>query len=90
MADLEKKVWGIHTKDDSLFLKQGKMAIGWREMEKVTGGQSHEEDRSDAVIPIEQVLSPRECPTCGTINYIAVNTLIHTFDKCTNCGGIIL
>ena len=36
MADLEKKVWGIHTKDDSLFLKQGKMAIGWREMGDLT------------------------------------------------------
>ena len=32
MADLEKRVWGIHTQDDSLFLKQGKIAIGWREM----------------------------------------------------------
>lgn len=32
MSDSEKRVWGIHTQDDSLFLKQGKMAIGWREM----------------------------------------------------------
>ena len=32
MTDLEKKVWGIHTQDDNLFLKQGKMAIGWHEM----------------------------------------------------------
>lgn len=32
MEDTEKRLWGIHTKDDSLFLKQGKIAIGWREM----------------------------------------------------------
>ena len=32
MADTEKRLWGIHTQDDSLFLKQGRIAIGWREM----------------------------------------------------------
>ena len=32
MADSEKRIWGIHTQDDILFLKYGKIAIGWREM----------------------------------------------------------
>ena len=32
MADSEKKIWGIHTTDDELFLKKSKIAIGWREM----------------------------------------------------------
>ena len=32
MADSEKKIWGIHTQNDTLFLKQGILAIGWREM----------------------------------------------------------
>lgn len=32
MADLERKVWGIHTQNDSLFLNKEKIAIGWREM----------------------------------------------------------
>ena len=32
MTDIEKRLWGIHTQDDNLFLKQGKIAIGWREM----------------------------------------------------------
>ena len=32
MADSEKKLWGIHTKDEDLFLKQNKIAIGWNEM----------------------------------------------------------
>lgn len=29
---LEKRVWGIHTMDDFLFLNQSVMAIGWEEM----------------------------------------------------------
>lgn len=36
MSDTEKKVWGIHSTDDSLFLKQNKIAIGWREMGDLT------------------------------------------------------
>ena len=32
MAELEKKNWGIHTQDSNLFLKQGIIAIGWRDM----------------------------------------------------------
>ena len=32
MAESEKRIWGIHTKDDSLFLRQSIIAIGWREM----------------------------------------------------------
>ena len=32
MAESEKRIWGIHTKDDLLFLRQSIIAIGWREM----------------------------------------------------------
>ena len=32
MAESEKRLWGIHTQDDTLFLKHGTIAIGWREM----------------------------------------------------------
>ena len=28
----EKRVWGIHTQDDSLFLQHGVIAIGWKQM----------------------------------------------------------
>jgi restriction system protein len=27
----EKRVWGIHTQDDKLFLQDSVIAIGWRE-----------------------------------------------------------
>lgn len=32
MANLERNVWGIHTPDQSLFLKENKIAIGWKDM----------------------------------------------------------
>lgn len=32
MANEELKIWGIHTKDDNLFLKDDIIAIGWHEM----------------------------------------------------------
>lgn len=32
MADSDKKLWGIHTQDEELFLKQDKIAIGWKNM----------------------------------------------------------
>lgn len=31
MANEEKRVWGIHTTDDNLFLIQNVIAIGWKE-----------------------------------------------------------
>ena len=31
MANEEKKVWGIHTMDDNLFLNKSVIAIGWKE-----------------------------------------------------------
>ncbi len=32
MPDVEKKMWGIHTLDDNLFLKEDVIAIGWKEI----------------------------------------------------------
>lgn len=32
MANEEKRIWGIHTMNDSLFLQHNVIAIGWREM----------------------------------------------------------
>lgn len=36
MANEEKKLWGIHTQDDNLFLKDDLIAIGWHEMEDLS------------------------------------------------------
>ena len=32
MISEEKRIWGIHTKDDALFLKDNLIAIGWHNM----------------------------------------------------------
>lgn len=32
MANEEKRIWGIHTRDDNLFLKNNVIAIGWSDM----------------------------------------------------------
>lgn len=32
MSNEEKRIWGIHTKDDNLFLHQDVIAIGWNDM----------------------------------------------------------
>lgn len=32
MADDEKRIWGIHTKDDNMFLQRDVIAIGWKDM----------------------------------------------------------
>ena len=37
MADTEKKIWGIHTRDEGLFLKDDKIAIGWKEIGNLKG-----------------------------------------------------
>ncbi len=36
MAEEEKRIWGIHTKDDNLFLQQNVIAIGWKEIGDLT------------------------------------------------------
>ena len=32
MSNEEKKIWGIHTQNDDLFLKGNLIAIGWQDM----------------------------------------------------------
>jgi len=32
----EKRVWGIHTRNDNLFLKENVIAIGWDEIGDLT------------------------------------------------------
>ena len=41
MAD--NKVWGIHTRDDNLFLKGNVIAIGWHEMGDISEIQNDRE-----------------------------------------------
>lgn len=43
MTDEEKKVWGIHTQDDNLFLKNNVIAIGWSDMDDLSAIEASRE-----------------------------------------------
>lgn len=43
MANDEKKIWGIHTYDDALFLKGSVIAIGWSEMGNLSDIEANRE-----------------------------------------------
>lgn len=43
MSDVEKRLWGIHTQNDSLFLKDNIIAIGWDEFGDLTNMENDRE-----------------------------------------------
>lgn len=43
MGETEQRLWGIHTQDDSLFLKDSIMAIGWGEFGDLTNMENDRE-----------------------------------------------
>lgn len=43
MITEEKRIWGIHTQDDSLFLRDNTIAIGWREIGDLTAIENNRE-----------------------------------------------
>lgn len=69
MANEEKRVWGIHTTDDNLFLIQNVIAIGWKEF----GDCSKLEPTRDAykshylkVYPTAKREPSQQVPVCCT------------------------
>lgn len=44
MSEAEKKIWGIHTQDEALFLKDGKIAIGWKEIGDLSAIPANRDD----------------------------------------------
>lgn len=66
MADT--KVWGIHTKDDNLFLKENVVAIGWNEMGDISDIQSDREKLKQKFPLVYPNKKPGAAPTaCGQI-----------------------
>lgn len=66
MADEEKRIWGIHTKDDNMFLQKSVIAIGWKDMGDLSKIEASREafkehymqvypDAKKAVLPMVQV-----------------------------------
>ena len=44
MAEIERRLWGIHTQDDSLFLKDNTIAIGWGAFGDLTNMENDREE----------------------------------------------
>ncbi len=62
------KVWGIHTKDDSLFLKDNVIAIGWKEMGDISDIQNDREKLKQKYPIAYPSKKPGAAPTnCGQI-----------------------
>ena len=52
MAETEKKIWGIHTQDESLFLKDGKIAIGWKAIGNLQEIPANRDDFKDKYVQV--------------------------------------
>ena len=52
MADIEKKIWGIHTQDEGLFLKDDKIAIGWKEIGDLRDIPANRDDFKEKYIKV--------------------------------------
>lgn len=66
MADEEKRVWGIHTKDDNLFLQKDVIAIGWKEigdLSKIKAERDAFKEKYAQVYP--DAKKGKHCEWCG-------------------------
>ena len=52
MTNEERKIWGIHTQDDSLFLKNDVIAIGWSDMGDLSAINANREDFKEKYIQV--------------------------------------
>lgn len=66
MSD-EKKVWGIHTLDDNLFLKNNVIVIGWRDfgdLSKVTATRDAFKEHYAQVYPNDKLVPFLQAQVC--------------------------
>ena len=61
----EKKVWGIHTMDDHLFLKNNLIGIGWREIGDLLLIDADREAFKEKYKQIFVDSKPQAIPTCA-------------------------
>ena len=69
MADIEKKIWGIHTYDEALFLKDDKMAIGWKEFGNLREIPANRDDFKKKYVQIYPDASKGAVATCAGMLY---------------------
>ena len=69
MADNEKKIWGIHTYDEALFLKDDKMAIGWKEIGNLREIPANRDDFKKKYVQVYPDASKGAVATCAGMLY---------------------
>ena len=69
MADIEKKIWGIHTYDEALFLKDDKMAIGWKEIGNLREIPANRDDYKKKYVQVYPDASKGAVATCAGMLY---------------------
>ena len=69
MADIEKKIWGIHTYDEALFLKDDKMAIGWKEFGNLREIPANRDDFKKKYVQVYPDASKGAVATCAGMLY---------------------
>uniref|UniRef100_UPI0025892761 restriction endonuclease n=1 Tax=Ruminococcus sp. TaxID=41978 RepID=UPI0025892761 len=69
----EIKVWGIHTYDDNLFLKENVIAIGWREMGDLSLIEQDREAFKAKYTEVYKDAKKGSIPTCAGMLYRFVN-----------------
>ena len=69
MADIEKKIWGIHTYDEALFLKDDKMAIGWKEIGNLREISANRDDFKKKYVQVYPDASKGAVATCAGMLY---------------------
>ena len=68
MSD-EIRVWGIHTYDDNLFLKENVIAIGWHEMGDLSLIKNEREAFKEKYAEIYKEAKKGSIPTCAGMLY---------------------
>ena len=69
MSDNEKKIWGIHTYDEALFLKDDKMAIGWKEISNLREIPANRDDFKKKYVQVYPDASKGAVATCAGMLY---------------------
>lgn len=64
----DKRVWGIHTQDDNLFLKNNVIAIGWHEMGDLSSIDANREAFKEKYALVYPDAKKKEhCQWCGNV-----------------------
>lgn len=66
---METRVWGIHTTDEQLFLKENKIAIGWKEMENLKDIPATRDGFKKRFVQVFPEAKKGSVPTCVGMLY---------------------